>query len=166
VRAHRRRFIGEAWLPPTLMRAHLAYAEQTFRSEPLRLVARIDRAYRCKGELTLVELKTRPRDAVYISDVIELSVQRLAVQDETGDPVSTEAWALVLYTGEDGRRKLRPHPLRLLGACEIAAMDARYRDLVRAGADGSDAQPAPTVGMCRDCGHRDRCSALYRDRPF
>jgi hypothetical protein len=52
-------------------------------------VAKIDRAYRVGGELKLVELKTRARDLVYMSDIIELSVQRIVVQD---DQASQSPW--------------------------------------------------------------------------
>lgn len=44
------------------------------------------------GRLTLVELKTRGRDAVYPSDVIELSAQRAALMAATGETVSAHAY--------------------------------------------------------------------------
>ena len=67
----------ERGLPAELRGAEIAYAERTFRSHRHRLVARLDRAYRTPAGVQLVELKTRPRDAVYMSDVIELSTQRM-----------------------------------------------------------------------------------------
>lgn len=86
----------EQGLPPELHGAEIAFAERTFRSQRRQFVARLDRAYRTAGGLHLVELKTRERDAVYISDVIELSVQRIAVEDEAGEPVSGDAWAMAV----------------------------------------------------------------------
>ena len=86
----------EQGLPPELHGAEIAFAERTFRSQRRQFVARLGRAYRTAGGLHLVELKTRERDAVYISDVIELSVQRIAVEDEAGEPVSGDAWAMAV----------------------------------------------------------------------
>src|SRR5436189_6441540 len=75
-------------LPDELLDAEIAYAEQTFRSRRRKLVALLDRAYRMDGVLKLVELMTRPRNVVYMADVSELSVQRLALHDETEEPVA------------------------------------------------------------------------------
>ena len=69
----------ERGLPAELRGAEIAYAERTFRSHRHRLVARLDRAYRTSAGVQLVELKTRPRDAVYMSDVIELSMRAAEV---------------------------------------------------------------------------------------
>lgn len=53
-----------------------------------QLVARVDRGYRGRnGLITLVELKTRRRDR-YLSEVIALSAQRVALAGETGEPVA------------------------------------------------------------------------------
>lgn len=146
-------------LPAELRGAQIAFAEVMFRSQRRRLVARLDRAYRTSDGLQLVELKTRARDAVYMSDVIELSVQRIAVEDDVGEPVSGEAW-VVVQNSRSGVR--RPHKVRLLGIGEIMAMSERYSDVVR----GKVGRPNPSrsLSQCAQCPHKDRCSATFGDR--
>lgn len=156
----RTRGFDERWLPPELRGAAIAYAERTFRSHRRGLVARLDRAYRRDGgELTLVELKTRDRSAVYMRDIIELSVQRLAVQDEVRERVSLDAYVLV-QRRKTGKRA--PMKVRLLGEPEVMAMRDRYRELV-AGAV-RNARPATAPAMCQNCGHLSTCSRTYGDR--
>lgn len=104
--AYRR--IGAACeLPDELLGAELAYAERTFRLElpQIRLSARVDRAYRAQnGVVTPAELKTRRIHRPYLSDVIELSVQRLVLMSETGESVARYAYVLVQGPGSGPRR--------------------------------------------------------------
>ena len=146
-------------LPAELRGAEIAFAEVTFRSHRRRLVARLDRAYRTSDGLQLVELKTRAHDAVYMSDIIELSVQRIAVEDDARELVSGEAW-VVVQNSQSGAR--RPHKVRLLGVGEITAMSERYSDVVR----GKVGRPNPSrsLSQCAQCSHKDRCSATFGDR--
>jgi CRISPR-associated exonuclease Cas4 len=155
----RERARGEQGLPVELRGAQIAFAEVTFRSHRRRLVARLDRAYRTSDGLQLVELKTRARDAVYMSDIIELSVQRIAVEDEAGEQVSDAAW-VVVENSQSGTR--RPHKVRLLGIGEITAMSERYSDVVR----GKVGRPNPSrsLSQCDQCAHREMCSATFLDR--
>jgi hypothetical protein len=158
-RATRRPPGTEAWMPRALWGSELAWAEQTFRSRRRRLVARVDRAYRHSGQVVLVELKTRRANAVYDSDIIELSVQKATLEDATGVAVSPRAWVLV----EDvvsGRRT--PHEVELLDDKGLAALVQRYR-VLRAGRL-HEAEPAFRPSMCRQCAHLDRCHARYGDR--
>jgi hypothetical protein len=141
-------------LPEELRGAEIAYAEQTFRSRRRKLVARLDRAYRFDGVLKLVELKTRSRDVVYMADIIELSVQRIAVQDEIGEPVARDAWVVVQSSTTSARQ---PHRVTLLGVNEIENMRERYAAISRG--QVSDPQPARSIRQCETCGHRDRCVA-------
>lgn len=157
--AHGPEVDAEDGLPADLIGAEVAYAEKTFRSSQRRLVAKLDRAYRVDGQLKLVELKTRARDAVYMSDIIELSVQRLAVQDGAKELVSSDAWVIV-QNATTGIR--RPHKVRLMGATEVTAMKDRYQAIV-VGKVGQP-QPSRSVSQCAQCGHRDRCSATFKDR--
>jgi hypothetical protein len=63
-------------LPRELRHAQLAFAEKTFRtSQPIGLIARADRGYRLKGQVHLIEFKTRTFATAYSADVIELSAQ-------------------------------------------------------------------------------------------
>ena len=149
----------EAWLPGELRDATLAYAERTFRSTVHGLVARLDRAYRLDGELTLVELKSRSHIAAYPSDIIELSVQRVALRDETGEAVSKVAYVAIQPT-EGGAK----HPLKvkLLSTRQIVALKARHEQLRHSLVE--QPKPARAVAMCSSCGHRTRCRATYGDR--
>jgi hypothetical protein len=161
-RQHWQRRLGdERGLPRELVGAEIAYAEQTFRSVRSRLVARLDRAYRLDGELKLVELKTRPRNVVYMSDIVELSVQRVAVQEQAGVAVSGEAWVVVQNSITGARRA---HRVLLLPRADVVQMAQRYRDVV------SGRVPVPSqarsIEQCRKCGHRDDCSARFGERPL
>jgi CRISPR-associated exonuclease Cas4 len=149
----------EPWMPRALWGAQLAWAEQTFRSQRRRLVARVDRAYRLDGQIVLVELKTRRANAVYESDVIELSAQRAALQDATGQPVSMNAWVLVESVATGWRTPLE---VKLLNDEELATLMQRYRLLQKNQLD--QAKPARRQSMCTQCGHRARCHAKYGDR--
>lgn len=156
----RRGSAQEKWLPHALHGATLAFAETTFRSTRRRLVARVDRAYRHGGQIVLVELKTRAWDAAFTTDVIELSVQRAALSDQTGEAVSRTAWVLVESTTTKNRR---PHKVELLSDDALDALIVRYRS-IRAGR-ALDLQPAARATMCRTCGHLARCRSVYQDRP-
>ena len=106
-----------------------------------------------------MEFKTRARDMVYMSDVIELSVQRIAVQDAAGQAVSEEAW-VVVENSDTGVR--RPDKVRLLGVADISTMSRRYRAIVR-GQVGRP-NPATSISMCGHRAHRPTCAAKFRDR--
>lgn len=149
----------ELGLPAELRGAEIAYAERTVRSHRHRLVARLDRAYRTPAGIQLVELKTRLRDAAYMPDVIELSIQRIALQDETGEAVSKEAW-VVVQNSRNGAR--RPWKVRLLGRSEIVALRKRYVDVVQ----DKVGRPAPArmPSQCNHCAHKTRCADKYQDR--
>ena len=94
-----------------------------------------------------------------MSDVIELSTQRIALQDETGEAVSDEAW-VVVQNSRSGTR--RPSKVRLLGLSEIAAMRERYVDVVQ----GRVGRPAParSPSQCGRCPHKASCAAKFQDR--
>jgi len=146
-------------LPDELQGSEIAYAERTFRSHRRKLVARLDRAYRIEGVLKLVELKTRSRDVVYMADIIELSVQRIALQDESGQAVARDAWVVVQSSTTGARR---PHRVTLLGVNEIENMRERYAAISRG--QLRDPQAARSIRQCETCGHRDRCIATFGAR--
>ena len=149
----------EQGLPTELRGAEIAFAARTFHSQRGQLVARLDRAYRTAGGLQLVELKTRAHATVYMSDVIELSVQRIAVEDEVGESVSRDAWVLVQNSRTGARR---PHRVRLMGVDEITAMSERYSAVVR----GQVGRPNPSrsISQCAQCAHKVRCASTFQDR--
>jgi len=156
--ASRRLPPGERWRPQALRNARLVHSERTFRSTKLRIVARLDRAYQDRGVITLVEFKTRAIARVYHSDVIELSAQRIALADETGQLVADIAYVV---TQDIATRRRVPHSVRLLPREEVAALVKRREDLI-AGKDVP--MPARSTRMCEKCAHLASCSERYGDR--
>jgi hypothetical protein len=134
----------------------LAYAERTFRSKRNRVLARVDRAYRKNGQIELVELKTRQTDQVYDTDVIEMSVQRLALQDERGEKVSQKAW--VEIANEDGAVRT-VKTIRLLEEQELVPLIDRAFELSdpSGSVDLKRLRGPRSTNACRKCGHRRNC---------
>ena len=83
--------------PAALWDADLVYMEELFRiSTPVGLVAKLDRAYRLpSGLLVLVEFKTRWINQPCLSDVIQLSAQRVALMGQTRQAVASYAYVMV-----------------------------------------------------------------------
>ena len=83
--------------PAALRDAELVYLEKLFRiSTPVGLVAKLDRAYRLpSGLIVLVEFKTRWSNQPCLSDVIQLSAQRMAVMGQTGQSVASHGYVMV-----------------------------------------------------------------------
>lgn len=142
----------ERGLPASLRGARLVHAEETFRSVVRRLVARLDRAYEVAGELVLVEFKTRRADVAYMADVLELSVQRVALQDERQVRVSKTAW-VVTQNSDTGKRV--PHRVTLLGTAEVEALRLRYLEVQAGG--GRAPSLARSANQCTHCAHRMAC---------
>jgi len=152
-RQWRARASERKWLPKELQRADLAFAEKTFRTwRPIRLIARADRGYRWRGELHLVEFKTRARAAAYPSDVIELSAQRLAIEASMGERVSEIGYVLA-EAPSGGRRSV--HQVRLLPRAAVIAV-ARRREAILKGSLAPRYADSP--GLCRHCAYRAGCN--------
>ncbi|MDZ7855739.1 hypothetical protein [Sphaerotilus sp.] len=149
--AYRR--IGAACeLPDELLGAELAYAERTFRLElpQIRLSARVDRAYRAQnGVVTPAELKTRRIHRPYLSDVIELSVQRLVLMSETGESVARYAYVLV-----QGPRRTSTHRVELLSEAQVLALVARREAILSGNAQAALARDS---GLCAHCAFAIEC---------
>lgn len=141
----------DEWMPEGLRDHTLAYSERTFRSgDDRQVVARVDRAYRGPtGLIVLVELKTRQADRVHLSDIIELSAQRVALEGETGESVAPAAWVVVESAA--GRSA---HSVRLLSPQVVWDLASRREALV-AGTE-SPHYPA-TSRVCASCIYRARC---------
>ena len=153
-RALRRRKIRTSeWMPHELRASRLAYAEQLFRSPgPASVSAKVDRAYRDQaGVVTLVELKTRKADRVYLSDVIELSAQRHALHSQTGEQVSEHGYVLVRVAG---RAPGDVHRVRLLTDKELATAVARREHLL---AGREVPNPPRSTGVCLSCAYAAEC---------
>jgi len=138
--------------PPDLMDAELIYVERRFDvTEPVRLSARLDRAYRMRsGELVLVELKTRRVSRPFPSDVIQLSAQKLALERQTGQIVAHHGY--VVAQTPDGAQE--PHRVQLMTAEAVIAI-AKRREAILAGA--VNPRPAASVKICRTCAYRMIC---------
>ncbi len=140
-------------LPRDLRDARLLYAEQQFTATGRPSIsARVDRAYRLpSGAIVLLELKTRETDRPYLSDVIELSAQRVAIALQTGEPVADHAYVAVRLPG--GARP-NVHPVQLMGIDEVAALALRRKAIV-------SGRLAPTYAgsarICSQCAFAPRC---------
>ena len=153
-RALRRRKIRTSdWMPHELRASRLAYAEQLFRSTgPVAVSAKVDRAHRdLAGVVTLVELKTRKADRVYISDVIELSAQRHALYSQTGEQVSDHGYVVVQLVGATRKRV---HRVKLLADEQVSLIvTRRERLLMQAETPG----PPRSAALCEHCAYRSEC---------
>jgi CRISPR/Cas system-associated exonuclease Cas4 (RecB family) len=146
----RRRARADPWLRGKLAGARLVYAERLFRSRQSPLVARIDRGYRKDDRIWLMELKTRPGQRVYPSDVIELSAQKVALESETGMRVSE--FGFVLTQSPDGSRRL--HGVKLMRRTDIDEL-VRRRAAILSGS--LEPRHARDPRLCRDCAYRAEC---------
>lgn len=143
----------DAWRPQGLRDAQLAYAEQVFRSNgPVSIVAKLDRAYRHRnGLITLVELKTRQADRVYLSDIIELSAQRFALEAQTRETVTPHGYVLIQQEGHSDKKT---HRVRLLAHAEVITLVVR-RDAILAGK--TEARYTVWPSLCRHCAFQNEC---------
>lgn len=132
----------------------LLYSEQLFRAPRAKLVAKVDRAYEgsSSGQIELLELKTRPRHRIYRSDVIELSAQRIAVEEVDGRRVSDTAFILTECT-RDSSRQL--HRIQLLARDSVFALRDRREQILR-GETSADA--TRIEALCRTCAYLDVCT--------
>ena len=109
-------------------------------------------------ELHLAEFKTRTRAAAYLSDVIELSAQRLVIEKSTGERVSEIGYVLT----QDLLGKHRSvHKVRLLPRADVVAV-ARRREAIL------DGRVVPRYtnaqGLCTHCIYRAECRPHLENR--
>ena len=147
-----------AWLPAHLTSAKLVYMERQFRARrPLRLTARVDRGYRQPdGSIVLVELKTRPANRAYFSDVIELSAQRFAVEAHSNNRVTDYGYVLIQ---QPGSRRKTAHRVKLLTNDAVIAL-ARRREAILAGVQSAEYVRVPA--LCRKCAFLSECKPRHR----
>ena len=140
--------------PAALRDAELVYLERLFRtSKPIGVVAKIDRAYRMpSGLLVLVELKTRWANQPSLSDVIQLSAQRVAVMGQTHQAVAS--YAYVMVKAPTGRAMPTVHRVQLMTDEQVVALVKRREDIFagRALPRSSYSQKA-----CLTCMFRAQC---------
>jgi CRISPR/Cas system-associated exonuclease Cas4 (RecB family) len=143
--------------PRALIDAELLYAEKLFRvSEPVSLVAKIDRAYRTpSGLVVLVELKTRWADRTFASDVIQLSAQKLALEGQTRQVVARYGYVTVQAPTRPIVR--RSHCVELLSRDDVVALIKR-RDAILAGR--IEPRYADFRSACRTCAYQVECAGV------
>ena len=147
--------------PDALRNAELVHIEKTFRTtSPVPIAAKLDRAYRLpSGRLVLMELKTRWNGGPNLSDVIQLSAQRVALSAATGQTVASEAFVLIARPGV--RRSPVAHRVDLLSAEQVVALVRRREAIL---ADRISPRYAAEAGYCRSCAFRNQCEGAGRPR--
>jgi CRISPR-associated exonuclease Cas4 len=151
-RAARADRVERASRPSDLKDAELIYLEKRFDvSDPVRLSARLDRAYRMpSGLVVLVELKTRSVSRAFPSDVIQLSAQKLALERQTREVVAHHGY--VVTQMPDGARGA--HRVQLISGEAVVAL-VRRREAILAGR--INPRSVASVGVCRNCAYRSIC---------
>jgi CRISPR-associated exonuclease Cas4 len=104
--------------------------KELFRiSTPVGLVAKLDRAYRMpSGLLVLVEFKTRWSNQPCLSDVIQLSAQRMAVMGQTGQSVAS--YGYVMVKAPTPRALPIAHRVKLMTDEQVVALVRRREDVL------------------------------------
>jgi CRISPR-associated exonuclease Cas4 len=126
--------------------------EYFYTKRPVRLIAKVDRVYKDERATHFVtELKRRVKTQVYLSDVVELSAQKVAI--ERGSRRSAAEIGFVVIE-HPVTQKRTPIPVQLLREQEIIALATRYERLIVGGAMPDKANVA---GLCRSCAYADRC---------
>ena len=143
--------------PAALRDAELVYMEKLFRiSTPVGLVAKLDRAYRLpSGLLVLVEFKTRWSNQPFLSDVIQLSAQRMAVMGQTGQSVASYGYVMV----KAPTRRALPiaHFVKLMTGEQVVAL-VRRREEILAGR-GVLPRKSSSLKTCDACAFRADCDS-------
>jgi len=140
--------------PAGLLDAELIHIEKTFRTtSPVPIAAKLDRAYRLpSGQLVLVELKTRWNGGPNLSDVIQLSAQRVALSAATGQTVANEAFVLIARPSVP--RSPVVHRVDLLSADQVVALVRRREAIL---ANRISPRCTEEVGHCRGCAFSSQC---------
>lgn len=155
MRAQAIRNADASWLPPELKRATLQYTErQFFTKAPFPLVARIDRGYlAASNEIVLVDFKRRKIKRAFLSDVVEISAQRLAMQGAGIRNVAMHAYVVVIDP-ETSRKT------PVLVNLEDESSIVRRRDRLNILRTGNvEPMRTPHQRICAACGHQDYCPA-------
>ena len=140
--------------PAALRDADLVHVEKLFRvSKPVRLVAELDRAYRMpSGVIVLVEFKTRWINRPFLSDVIQLSAQRLAMEGQTRQAVAPYGYVVVKTPNRAARHTA--HRVDLMPEEHVIALVRRREDIL---ANRVKPLYAESAKVCRTCTFRSEC---------
>ena len=143
--------------PRALRDATLIYMEKQFRiSNPVGLVAKLDRAYRMpSGMIVLVEFKTRRLDRPLLSDVVQLSAQRVAVMGQTGETVAS--YAYVMIKTRSWRALPIAHRVNLMSHEQVVALVRRREGILA----GRVLPRGPSsLKTCDACSFRGSCNKV------
>lgn len=126
-------------------------------STPVGLLAKLDRAYRLpSGLLVMVELKTRWSKQLFLSDVIQLSAQRLAVMGQTGQSVAS--YGYVMVKAPTRRALLKAHRVQLMSGEQVVALVRRREDIFAGRVLPLRARSRKT---CLSCAFRGQCDRRF-----
>ena len=142
--------------PEALADAELLYVEKLFRmSSPVRMVAKLDRAYRTRsGIVVLVEFKTRWIRRPFLSDVIQLSAQRMALAGQTRRAVAPYGYVVVKTPSKAAAHTA--HRVELMSEVVVVALVKRRQDIL---AKRVEPRYAESKAMCRTCAFRSECDS-------
>lgn len=143
--------------PAALRDAELIHVERLFRiSAPVRLAARIDRAYRLpSGVIVLVEFKTRWTNRPSRSDVIQLSAQRLAMERHG----LLAPFGYVVINRPSRAAPYITYRVELMTGMDVVGLTHRREEIL---AQRIAPTHAANGGTCRTCAFRSECD---RGRP-
>ena len=144
--------------PEALADAELLYVERLFRvSRPVNLVAKLDRAYRIpSGVVVLVEFKTRWTCRPFLSDVIQLSAQRMALAGQTGQVVAPYGYVVVKTPSKAALHTT--HRVELMSERVVVALVRRREEIL---ANRVEPRYAESKAMCRTCAFRSECDGPH-----
>jgi len=141
--------------PEELSDAKLVHIERLFHvSNPVGLVARLDRAYQMpSGVVVLVEFKSRWINRPFLSDAIQLSVQKIVVEGQTRQVVASHGYVVVKAPGMHAPQTV--HRVELMSDVQVLALIKRRDDVLA----GRVAPRYPeSRKMCRTCAFRSQCT--------
>ena len=143
----------ERWLPGELRHATLAYSERRFVAHtPFVVGAVVDRGYRLRdGRLILVEFKTRHTNKAFMSDIVELSVQKIAIEHSSAGSVVDHGFVVVR----------NPETLEMI-AIKVALLEETHVDQLRRRQSrvlrgDVTATKANDERICRECPFQGEC---------
>lgn len=145
-------------MPSELATATLVVSEKNLGATVAgsRIAVRPDQVYRTlEGRVVTVETKTRARVTTYKSDIIEMSLQALAMEDLYPGQVAPYGYVRVIIRRQGGGTAPPMYVrVNLMSRDKIEALYWRYQGIV----DGS-IQPTcnPSRAACARCSHRTVC---------
>lgn len=148
-----------AWLqrehmPDVLKTATLVASERLFRCKhPVALSGTPDQVYRLQnGSLVIVDTKRRRRATVFDADIAQVSLYRVLLQNQSR--FRQQSFAEYGYLRLVTSAGVHYEQIPLWTPEQVVQLHRRYWSL-REGLTAP--QGATFAGLCRQCGHRQRC---------